>query len=154
MAIRPRSGASVPARTCINVDLPAPLWPTRPTHSPEATAKSTPSSAWTAPKCFSTPSSSTMLGLASAITGGHPPFVDDEWSPGSAQSLHVGLDRRFSVGLRVFVAGNAAGLDVRQCRLEIVLREREIGHQQVVRDVLVAVEDLLRDPEGEGGDAG
>ena len=32
--MRPRSGASVPARTCISVDLPAPLWPTRPTHSP------------------------------------------------------------------------------------------------------------------------
>ena len=30
MVMRPRSGASVPARTCISVDLPAPLWPTRP----------------------------------------------------------------------------------------------------------------------------
>ena len=28
----PRSGAVLPARMCISVDLPAPLWPTRPTH--------------------------------------------------------------------------------------------------------------------------
>ena len=57
-----------PASTCISVDLPAPLWPTRPTHSPAATRKSTPSSARTAPKCFSTPSSSTMVARAPGVT--------------------------------------------------------------------------------------
>src|SRR6267142_5260391 len=67
-AMRPPSGARAPASTCIRVDLPAPLWPTRPTHSPAEAKKSTPSSARTAPKCFSAPSSLTMIGAASGGT--------------------------------------------------------------------------------------
>src|SRR5215468_5000939 len=153
IAMVPRSGASVPARTCISVDLPAPLWPTSPTHSPAATVKSTPSSARTAPKCFSTPSSLTIESApASAITVA-PGRSRCRGRVPAARSLHVGFDRRDGVVLRVFVAGDAALLDVRQGRLEIILREGEIGHQQVVRHVLVAVEDLLGDPESERRDA-
>src|SRR5215813_13739807 len=151
----PLSGVSVPASTCISVDLPAPLWPTRPTHSPAATAKSTPSSARTAPKCFSTPSSLTMmLSPASAIAGIAQPARMMQARNARGNLLHVGLDRRDGVVLRVFVARDAALLDVRQRRLEVGLCEGEIGHEQVVRHVLVAVEDLLRDPEGERRDAG
>src|SRR5215468_5219476 len=154
MAMLPASGASVPASTCINVDLPAPLCPTRPTHSPAATAKSTPSSARTAPKCFSTPSSLTMMvSPASAIAGRSQPARMMQARNARGNLLHVGLDRRDGVGLRVFVARDAALLDVRQGRLEIVLGEGKIGHEQVVRYVLVAIEDLLRDPEGERRDA-
>src|SRR5262249_48135623 len=136
-------------------DLPAPLWPTRPTHSLVSTARSTPSSARTAPKCFSTPSSLTMLLPASAITGSVPTVSDDGEADECAQSrLHVGRDRLFGIVLGVLMAGDATLLDVGKGRLEVVLREGEIRHQEVVRDVLVAVEDLLRHPEGEGGDAG
>src|SRR5262245_44047704 len=153
MVMLPASGASVPASTCISVDFPAPLWPTRPTHSPAATAKSTPSSARTAPKCFSTPSSLTMmLSPASAIAGRSQPARMMQARNARGNLLHVGLDRRDGGGLRVFVASDAALLDGRQGRLEIVLREGEIGHEQVVRHILVAVEDLLRDPEGERRD--
>src|SRR3954462_15253966 len=104
MAMVPRSGARVPASTFISVDLPAPLWPTSPTHSPASTAKSTPSSARTAPKCFSTPSSLTMFARASAINGSVPTGSDDGDADERAQSLlHVGRDRLLGVVLRVFM---------------------------------------------------
>src|SRR6185437_2141938 len=51
----PVSGVRVPASTFIRVDLPAPLWPTSPRHSPAPTARSTPARARTAPKLFATP---------------------------------------------------------------------------------------------------
>src|SRR3954469_14683857 len=51
----PVSGVRVPASTFISVDLPAPLWPTSPRHSPAPTPKSTPAKARTAPKLFATP---------------------------------------------------------------------------------------------------
>jgi hypothetical protein len=51
----------------INVDLPAPLWPTKPTHSPTPTTKSTPTNARTAPKLFSTPFKVTMFGTVSVM---------------------------------------------------------------------------------------
>src|ERR1700738_5376476 len=154
-AIRPRSGESVPASTCMRVDLPAPLWPTSPTHSPASTVKSTPSSARTAPQCFSTPASLTMFARASAITGNVPTGSDDGEADERAQSLlHVRRDGFLGVVLRVFVAGDATLLDGGQRGFEIGLGEGEIGHQQIVRDVLVAVEDLLGDPEGERRDAG
>src|ERR1700736_769681 len=115
MMIWPLSGTSVPASTCISVDLPAPLWPTSPTHSPASTVKSTPSSARTAPKCFSTPSSLTMFARASAITGSVPTGSDDGGEDEPAQSLlHVSRDGLLGVVLRVFVAGDATLLDSRQ----------------------------------------
>ena len=46
----PRRGVRPPFRTEINVDLPAPLWPTRPMHSPDSMVSETPSSAVTSPK--------------------------------------------------------------------------------------------------------
>ena len=52
ISMTPSSGASTPASTFIRVDLPAPLWPTRPTHSPASTRRSTPLSARTAPYDF------------------------------------------------------------------------------------------------------
>src|SRR5436309_5062806 len=48
----------MPDMTLTSVDLPAPLSPTRPITSPARTPKSTPSSAWTAPKRLLTPCSS------------------------------------------------------------------------------------------------
>jgi hypothetical protein len=53
----PADGVRFPLSTCMRVDLPAPLWPTSPKHSPAATTRSTPPKARTAPKDFSTPSS-------------------------------------------------------------------------------------------------
>ena len=41
----------------MSVDLPAPLWPTSPKHSPLPTSRLTPLKARTAPKFLSTPSS-------------------------------------------------------------------------------------------------
>src|ERR1700679_2709544 len=63
--------------------------------------------------------------------------------------LDVRLDGRDGVGLRVLVAGDAAFRHIRQFLLEVVLGEREIGNDKIMRDVLVAVENLLGDPEGE-----
>jgi hypothetical protein len=50
----PASGRCTPAAIFMSVDLPAPLPPSRPTISPAATSKSTPRSARTPPKDFST----------------------------------------------------------------------------------------------------
>src|SRR3954468_971263 len=102
---------------CIKVDLPAPLCPTSPRHSPRPSVRSTPPSARTAPKCFSMPFSLTSSGLATIIrplrlaTRARVP-----------PSLHVGFDRRDRFLLRIFVARDAALLDVGQFGLEIVLR--------------------------------
>ena len=49
----------MPLSTCINVDLPAPLWPTTPSVSPGSITRSTPASACTAPNCLAMPSSAT-----------------------------------------------------------------------------------------------
>src|SRR5579862_5536308 len=51
----PSDGAIVPASTLSSVVLPAPLGPTMPIASPGPTAKSTPSSAASAPKVLRTP---------------------------------------------------------------------------------------------------
>src|SRR5271163_3370779 len=145
MTIRPRSGAAPPARMCMSVDLPAPLWPTTPTHSPAAISRLTPSRARTAPKDFSTPSRLTRAAPALAMGD-----LSLAYRARDCGLLHVGLDRRDRVGLRVFVASDAALGDFRQFGLEITLREGEVGHQQIVRNVFPAVEHLLRDPEREG----
>src|SRR5689334_18757758 len=152
--MRPRSGASAPASTCTSVDLPAPLWPTSPRHSPAATSKSTPSRARTAPKCFSTPRSSTMRGATPGVTRA----ILGSDRCGSARRrrallLQVRLDRRDRLRLRVLLRGDAADRDLRQRGFEVALREGEVRDQHVVRDVLAAVEHLLRDPEGERRDA-
>ena len=63
-------GAAMPASTCIRVDLPAPLWPTRPMHSPRPITRSTPPKARTVPNCFSTPSSLTKEAPGDDITSG------------------------------------------------------------------------------------
>src|ERR1700678_2160957 len=118
MKIRPRSGAAPPARICISVDLPAPLWPTRPTHSPVAMSRLTPSRARTAPKDFSTPSSLTRA--APALAMGRSILGVRARNSGLFQ---VGFDRRNGVGLGVFVARDAALGDFRQFGLEIVLGE-------------------------------
>ncbi len=52
---------------------------------------------------------------------------------------------------RVLGVGDATLFGVRQVGLEIVLLDREERHGDVLRDLL-AVEDQLRDPEGEGRD--
>src|SRR6516165_1779611 len=133
MATWPLSGISVPARICINVDLPAPLCPTSPTHSPVSTAKSTPARARTAPKCFSTPSKLTIF---------TPLF------------FHIGLDRLLCVILSIFVAGDTSDWNVGERSFEIILREGEVRNDQVMWNVLAAVQDLLSDPEGESRDPG
>ena len=70
MTSRPRSGATPPFKMCMSVDLPAPLWPTTPTHSPPATEKSTPSRAPDSAVRLSTPSSVTKWAGGSDIVGG------------------------------------------------------------------------------------
>src|SRR5262249_47689862 len=109
-------------------------------------ARSTPARARTAPNRFSTPSSSTIAVETSTMR---------RWrlSGASLSLLHVGLDRLDRVLLRVLRAGDATRRNVRQGRFEGILGEGEIGHQQVVRNVLVAVEDLLGDPEGKRRDS-
>src|SRR5438034_11789072 len=103
----------------MRVDLPAPLWPTRPMHSPAGTAKSTPFNARTAPKDFSTPSKLTIVVFATPIDG---PTRDARAARARAErSLHVGLDRRDGVFFCIFVARDAASLNLRQFRFEIVL---------------------------------
>src|SRR5271165_1549245 len=67
--------------------------------------------------------------------------------------LHVRLDGGDPVGLGVFLVGDAAFLNRRQYCVESILGDLEIGHPEVVRDVLVAVQDLLSDPEGKGREA-
>ncbi len=47
--ISPLVGVTTPDRTFINVDLPAPLSPSRPTISPSPTLRKTSSRAWTWP---------------------------------------------------------------------------------------------------------
>src|SRR5258708_17698332 len=156
MMIWPLSGTSVPASTCISVDLPAPLWPTSPTHSPTLTGKSTPASARTAPKCFSTPSNLTM-------STGSPDMTPINQSHRSARmprtslflcAIQISFDCLLGLILRVFVASHTASRDVRKCGLEVILGERKIRHEQVMRDVLAAVQDLLGDPEGKCRHAG
>src|SRR5579872_3585435 len=138
-----------PFKTCISVDLPAPLWPTTPTHSPALSEKSAPSRARTAPYDFSTPMKSTRETPASSM--GCVCWLARAFA--SVGLLHIRLDRGDGVGLGVFVAGDAALRNVRQFLLEVILGEGEVRHDHVMRDLL-AVEDLLRHPEGERRDAG
>src|SRR6185312_700987 len=63
----------MPAIVFTIVDLPAPLSPTRPTTSPERTAKSTRSNAWTGPNRLLTPSNS-RRGVPTAMSAGDPYF--------------------------------------------------------------------------------
>ena len=53
MRICPLVGLWTPDMVLMNVDLPAPLSPSRQWHSPACTATETPAKAMTAPKCFS-----------------------------------------------------------------------------------------------------
>ena len=69
-------------------------------------------SARTAPKCFSTPSRSTMSCAPQPSAMVIEPMRRASARP--VDLLHVGLDRRDGVRLGVFVAGDAALLDVRQ----------------------------------------
>src|SRR5450432_334073 len=62
----PESGWCTPAAIFMSVDLPAPLPPSRPTISPGATSKSTPRSARTPPKDFSTRLSESGIGSGPA----------------------------------------------------------------------------------------
>jgi hypothetical protein len=80
-SIVPASGAVTPVRQLMKVDLPAPLSPMSATISPWRTAKSTPCSAWTGPKCFSIP-----------VPGGPGPMVRRRpWTPpGVARSDRFG----------------------------------------------------------------
>src|SRR5690349_9750512 len=105
----------------MSVDLPAPLCPTSPTHSPAPTWKSTPLRARTAPKCFSAPFSRTISVFALSMLNDTRLAMRTAMHP--LLSLDVGLDRRDSLFLRVFVRGDAAFLDLRQRGLEIILGE-------------------------------
>jgi hypothetical protein len=66
------------------------------------------------------------------------------------RSLKASNERK----MRVFMASDASDWNVGKGSLEVILGEGEIWHEQVMRNVLAAVEDLLRDPEGERRDAG
>src|SRR5207253_1176915 len=81
----------MPEMVLTRVDLPAPLSPTRPTTSPAATSKSTPSSACTAPNLLLTPrrARSGVLEFMSwcpfaargGPPGGSPPSEHAYWRP-------------------------------------------------------------------------
>src|SRR4051812_3511281 len=125
--MRPLSGRIMPAITLSSVDLPAPLWPTRPSHSPTPIERSTPFSARTAPKCFSAPVSWTMVSRDCVKIS--PSDGKNAWPQAL---LGVGLDHRDRVGLRIFMAGDATLGNGRQSGLEIILAESQIRHGQVV----------------------
>ena len=111
VAPRPRSQrARRPARraplsTCMSVDLPAPLWPTMPTHSPGDSRKIDAVQSANGAVGFSTPVKSTR-------ERPHPPWSFRPATSGalicSESLLHVGLDRGDRVGLGIFVARDAA----------------------------------------------
>ena len=63
--------------------------------------------------------------------------------------FHIRFDCFFSILLRVFMARNAADRDTRKRGLKVLLREDEVRYQQVVRNILAAIKDLLRHPEGQ-----
>src|ERR1700730_308154 len=69
-------------------------------------------------------------------------------------AIQISVDRLLSLLWRVFVTGHTASLNVRKSSLEIILGEREIRNEQVVRDVFAAVQNLLSDPEGKRRHAG
>src|SRR4029453_11621497 len=94
--ISPPSGAKVPASRLISVDLPAPLWPTSPRHSPTPTVRSTLASARTAPKLFVMPERLTIFSVAWSMVW---PVV----------SLLRCADDLLRVFQRVFHVGDAAG---------------------------------------------
>src|SRR5450759_2210200 len=127
MSNSPRSGASVPHSTFINVDLPAPLWPTRPMHSPRASARSTPRRACTAPK-----------DLAASLT------LSNTFSP----SLQLG-DEVDHFLLGVFDVDHAARLGGLQRGVQRVLRDHADRQLHLLWH-LGTRQDLLRDPEREG----
>ena len=79
-----------PFRTPTSVDLPAPLWPTSPTHSPARTAKSTPSSARTAPKALAAP--------GTAMTGGAVIQRRAQLAPAASITCDRVLERVLDVG--------------------------------------------------------
>ena len=68
--ISPLSGEWVPATHLIRVDLPAPLSPTSAITSPGMTSNSTSLSAWTEPKLFEIPWSSSSGVVAAAVVMG------------------------------------------------------------------------------------
>ena len=61
--------------------------------------------------------------------------------------LYVRLDRLLGFFLRVFMAGNAAYWNAGKRSLKIILSKGQIRHQQIVWYILVAVQNLLCDPE-------
>src|SRR5690606_11744148 len=132
----PVSGGRPPLMMLTSVDLPAPLWPTSPTHSPAATWKSTPPSARTAPKLFSAPFTAKTTAFCAVVLM----CLDEEL-------LGVG-DGLLGVLQRILDVGHAAGGSVFQSFLEIVLGDLDQGHHEILRH-FSAIEDLLRHPEGE-----
>src|SRR5690606_5894626 len=132
----PVSGGRPPLMMLTSVDLPAPLWPTSPTHSPAATSKSTPPSARTAPKLFSAPFTAKTTAFCAVVLM----CLDEDL-------LRVG-DGLLSVFQRVLDIGHAARGGVFERFLQVILVDLDQRHHELLRHI-GAVKNLLRHPEGQ-----
>src|ERR1044072_1216395 len=113
--ISPLSIGWTAAMHFVSVDLPAPLSPTRAMTSPGDTWKSTSNSAWTAPKLFETPcSSSTGVSLTFSLSSS--PWPKAPRAPRRGALAHSLLLQTDLLAVRRDVAG-ADVLDLREVRL-------------------------------------
>src|SRR5829696_1534803 len=124
-AIWPLSAAWMPATHLISVDLPAPLSPTRAITSPGRTSKSTSLSAWTEPKLFEIPwSSSRGVGAEAVVTAGE--------DGGGTPWRRPPPDRFLAAELRVLADADLAPLQI-PVEEDLVVRLRDRHRRNDVR---------------------
>src|SRR5829696_5368282 len=124
-ATSPESAWWIPATHLIRVDLPAPLSPTRAITSPGRTSKSTSLSAWTEPKLFEIPwSSSRGVGAEAVVTAGE--------DGGGTPWRRPPPDRFLVAELRVLADADLAPLQV-PVEEDLVVRLRDRHRRDDVR---------------------
>src|SRR5829696_2920012 len=138
-ATSPESAWWIPATHLIRVDLPAPLSPTRAITSPGRTSKSTSLSAWTEPKLFEIPwSSSRGVGAEAVVTAGE--------DGGGTPWRRPPPDRFLVAELRVLADADLAPLQIPvEEDLVVLLRDRH-RRDDVRRQPLAAVRHRARLP--------
>lgn len=138
------------------VDLPAPLCPTRPTHSPGRILMVTPSSALTAPK-LTLASATSMTASRSGIAvitvhsrkkGRFWPVRRPDRTVSWEDTLFCFRYDLFGISLRILDVGDATFLGVGQIGFQRVLTNAEEGNDEILLHFLT-VENLLGNPEGE-----